>query len=62
VGGRITILTSGNLDSNGVAGAEATFIDGATDLNYYNGNLHVIAGILFPESYQQWFTTFWYSR
>lgn len=49
-GGAITLLPSGGLDSNGVAGAEATFIDGAVDIQLENGVVHAIAGVLAPAS------------
>ena len=55
-GGAITLLPSGGLDSNGVEGAEATFVDGATDIfatpdpAATNGVVHAIAGVLAPAS------------
>ena len=53
-GGAITLLPSGGLDSNGVAGAEATFVevDGnlIVDIQSTNGVVHAIAGVLAPAS------------
>ncbi len=49
-GGAITLLPSGGLDSNGVAGAEATFIEGAVNIESGNGVVHAIAGVLVPAS------------
>jgi uncharacterized surface protein with fasciclin (FAS1) repeats len=47
-GGAITLLPGGGLDSDGVAGEEATLIDGAIDLESDNGVVHAIAGVLVP--------------
>lgn len=51
-GGAITLLPSGGLDSNGVAGAEATFVgaEGTFDIESENGVVHAIAGVLAPAS------------
>ena len=49
-GGAITLLPSGGLDSDNVAGAEATFIDEAIDIESENGVVHAIAGVLVPAS------------
>jgi len=53
-GGAITLLPSGGLDSNGVAGAEATFVEvdgqAIVDIESENGVVHAIAGILAPAS------------
>ncbi|GAA5038234.1 hypothetical protein GCM10011506_34940 [Marivirga lumbricoides] len=46
--GVITLLPSGGLDSDGVEGAEAQFITGASDIVSDNGVVHAIAGILKP--------------
>jgi uncharacterized surface protein with fasciclin (FAS1) repeats len=47
-GGAITLLPSGGLDSNGISGAEASFIEGAIDIESSNGVVHAIAGVLAP--------------
>ena len=52
VGGTITVVPSGGLDSNGVAGAEAGFVDaeGTFNIESENGVVHAIYGALVPAS------------